>query len=68
MGIVTPQKIIPKKFGARAVSVITLQQRNSNIDLKIKKKMKRTTLFIAAIISVANIFAERIRIEKKNQS
>ena len=28
--------------------------------------MKRTTLFIAAIISVANIFAEGIRIEKKN--
>lgn len=27
--------------------------------------MKRTTLFIAAIISVANIFAEGIRIEKK---
>lgn len=36
-----PQKIISKKFGAKAVSVITLQQQNSNINLKIKKKNEK---------------------------
>ena len=62
-GIVTPQKIISKKFGAKAVSVITLQQQK-NIRI-----MKRLTFMIIAFMSIAiQGSAQGIIIEKKNSS